>query len=112
MKSPFDILPDELFLYILKLSATKPEGWGWGGRYRSSGWVKGIVKFDHDFLAHVLSKVSLRFAKIAKDKPFWSDTVMIHPFPYGELEQKKAEYVIYNCLHEGTKEFIVRIVHF
>ena len=108
MKNPFDSLADELVLTIIKLSATKAEGWGWGGRYRTTGWVKGIVKFDHDFLANVISKISVRFENLAKDKTLWSETVMIHPFPYTELEMKKAEYVTWKCLHEGTKEFIIR----
>ena len=46
-----DSLPDEVILEIIKMAASP--GWDWRFEY------------DHDFLVDVISKVSLRFRRLA-----------------------------------------------
>ena len=51
--SPFDLLPDELVLKIVKMATSKKKG------------------FDHDFIRESISRVDKRFNRIAWDSSLW-----------------------------------------
>ena len=66
--SPFDSLPEEVALKIVKMVATKgKKGWGWE------------VEYDHDFLVYVLCKVSVRFKELGTDYSIRKGRVWVHP---------------------------------
>lgn len=58
------------------------------------------MQYDHDFLANVISKVSLRFRNLATDYTLWTGCVWI--FPGNDF--KKAKFVIQQCIHKETTE--------
>lgn len=63
--SPFDSLPDELVLRIVKAAALRPYCYS----YKPAD-------YDHDFIVDVISLISKRFSRIAQDKTVWADTVL------------------------------------
>ena len=88
-RSPsFDALPDELLLKIVKYACV-PAGF------------KPGEKYNHDFLAKVLSQVSVRFKKIASDDSLWKGVVWIGPL----TKPKTVEWVIGECLNGKTTFF-------
>ena len=88
--SPFDSLPDEVVLKIVKM-ATRIEEFHY-------------VEYDHDFLLDVICKLSVRFKRLATDSSMWRGHVGI--CTDGGLYWK-AEFVVQECLNEGTEEFTV-----
>ena len=62
-QTAFNLLPDELLLKIVKMAAMCKG---------SQGSVP--IKFNHNFLAQVLAKLSVRFRNISLDKIFWRNT--------------------------------------
>ena len=80
-----DSLPDEVLLKIVKMSAFFGEGW----------------THDHDFLADVLSKVSVRFRRLVTDNSLWKGYVVIR----ADKNPRKAEFVVQECLNSGTRDF-------
>ena len=58
-------------------------------------------KYDHDFLANGLRKVSLRFEKISSDESLWKGVVWIGP----GSQLGTIEWVIRECLNGGTTVF-------
>ena len=79
-------LPDEVALKIVKLAALTDDG-----------------DIDHDFLADVLCKVSVRFRKLATDYSLWKGYVMIG----ADKNPRKAEFVVQECLNSGTRDFLI-----
>ena len=69
--------------------------------------VEGYL--DHDFLADVLCKVSVRFRRLATDYSLWKDIVVIDGYPKNFLKPKKLEFVVQKCLNSGTKKFSILI---
>ena len=103
MTSPFDSLPDELLLKIMKFAAEPPKdngmGWEWNERERTMAELG--EKYDHDFLANRISKVSTRFRRVVADESLWKGAVWIGPF--SNLET--IEFVCRECLNGGTTAF-------
>ena len=102
-RSPsFDALPDELLLKIIKFACV-PAGF------------KPGEKYNHDFLANVLSQVSVRFKKIASDHSLWKGVVwigrhqgnqMVDNQMVGPLTKPETiEWVIGECLNSKTTLF-------
>ena len=58
-------------------------------------------KYDHDFLANRLRKVSPRFEKISSDESLWKGVVWIGP----RSQLGTIEWVIRECLNGGTTVF-------
>ena len=90
--SPFDCLPDELVLKIIKLAAGMPSP----KLEFADHWL--TEKYDHDLLANCLSQVSRRFKRISTDVSLWKGDVWIGRFTKIET----IEWVIRNCLNGGT----------
>ena len=90
--SPFDCLPDELVLKIIKLAAGMPSP----KLEFADHWL--TEKYDHDLLANCLSQVSMRFKRISADVSLWKGDVWIGRFTKIET----IEWVIRNCLNGGT----------
>ena len=81
--SPFDLLPDELILKILKIAArsTHPisntSKFHWSPTPRRydpyvGQWI-ATTTFDHSIIIHQLSVVSVRFNRICRDQCLWED---------------------------------------
>ena len=126
----FDTLSDEMALKIIKMAATpksqsqtlitmaanKKLG---DGEMLVKRWEDKVLrlleddteevgswslKYDHDFLVDVLSKVSLRFRRVARDSSLWKDYVRIYN-PLNDIS--KLNFVIRECLNYGTKTLTV-----
>ena len=98
--SPFDSLPDELLLKIVKFAAAPP--WPFHFEWIRERWMaEHGEKYDHDFLANGLCKVSLRFEKISSDESLWKGVVWIGP----RSKLGTIEWVIRECLNGGTTVF-------
>ena len=82
-----DSLPDEIVLKIVKMCAFIEEGWA----------------LDLDFLVDVISKVSVRFRRLATDNSLWKGYVVIN----ADKNPRKAEFVVQECLHSGTRDFLI-----
>ena len=63
--SPFDLLPDEVVLKIVKMATWDDWGCEYGG--------KSLGEHVPDWIL-VISRVSVRFNRIAQDKSLWEDT--------------------------------------
>ena len=65
--SPFDKLPDELVLKIIKSAMegheTRTSDWDWTS--------------PHDFLLKTIARTSSRFRRIAADKSLWSGEIVV-----------------------------------
>ena len=87
--SPFDALPDELVLKIIKMAA----------------WDADADATEHDWLVDVLRKVSPRFKRLATDRSrsLWEGDVWI----WADKNPEKFEFVVQECLHSGTSDFSV-----
>ena len=84
--SPFDALPDELVLKIIKMAAT---------------WMDGNdQRYDHNWLVDVLRKVSPRFKQLATDRSLWEGYVWIS----ADMNPEKFEFVVQKCLHSKTTD--------
>ena len=79
--TPFDSLSDEIVLKIFKMTALKDHGEG---------------EYDHDFLADVLCKVSVRFRRIASDSSLWKEPAGI---TIKGNDFSKLEFMIGECLN-------------
>ena len=64
--SPFDKLPDELVLKIVKMAS-------WEEKKCICKWHNGKGGYDRDFIVDSISHVNLRFNRIAKDTSLWKD---------------------------------------
>ena len=58
----FSSLPDELILKIVKMASK-----------HSSGWAK----FNHTFIVGIISRISVRFSRIATDISLWKGNVVL-----------------------------------
>ena len=77
---PFTLLPDELLLKIVEMSSKKEKS----GFCESCKMPKNGIfelpnsgrycEFDHGFIVGVISEVSLRFNRIARDEKLWRDS--------------------------------------
>ena len=85
--SPFDALPDELVLKIIKMASWDEEG--------------EPPCYDHDWLIDILFKVSKRFKRLATDRSLWEGYVWIH----ADKNPEKLEFVVQNCLNSDTWYF-------
>merc|ERR1712117_782056 len=95
-------LPDELLLKIMKLAAAPPKDNGNPLSQNRDRWMaEHGEKYDHDFLANGLRKVSLRFEKISSDESLWKGVVWIGP----RSKLGTIEWVIRECLNGGTTVF-------
>merc|ERR1712027_301534 len=105
--SPFDSLPDELLLKIMQLAATPPKDNGnpfchLAPLQNRGRWMaEHGEKYDHNFLANRLRKVSLRFEKISSDESLWKGVVWIGP----PSQLGTMEWVIRERLNGGTTIF-------
>ena len=90
--SPFDCLPDELVLKIIKLAAGMPSP----KLEFADHWL--TEKYDHDLLANCLSQVSMRFKRISADVSLWKGDVWIGR----RTKIETIEWVIRDCLNGGT----------
>ena len=81
----FDLLPDELLLKIVKMAAICKG---------SQGSVP--IKFNHNFLAHVLAKLSVRFKNISLDKIFWRNVYLEYDSTQGVVQRKVIENFLGN----------------
>ena len=87
-QTAFDLLPDELLLKIVKMAATCKA---------SQGSVP--IKFNHNFLAQVLAKLSVRFRNISLDKIFWRNVYLDYHSTQGVVQKE----VIKNFLGNFTE---------
>ena len=77
----FDSLPDELLLKIVKLAA----------QTKSS---RDAYKYDYKYLFSIVSKISIRFRNIARDKSFWGEYILMCNRPgYSQLPDLSEEDV-------------------
>ena len=104
MTSPFDSLPDELLLKIMKFAAEPPKdnGMGWNWEVNKGRTMAEMgEKYDHDFLANRISKVSTRFRRVVADESLWKGVVWIGP----RSNLETIEFVCRECLNGGTTAF-------
>ena len=94
VSSPFDNLPDELVLKIIK-SAFKIREPLRLGRQRVP---------SHDFLLNTVAKISTRFMRIAKDKSLWSGKVVIS----GD-DQQNVKRVIHEFIDSSATQLEVHL---
>ena len=87
-QTAFDLLPDELLLKIVKMAAICKG---------SQGSVP--IKFNHNFLAQVLAKLSVRFKNISMDKIFWRNVYLDYHSTQGVVQKE----VIKNFLGNFTE---------
>ena len=87
-QTAFDLLPDELLLKIVKMAAICKG---------SQGSVP--IKFNHNFLAQVLAKLSVRFKNISLDKIFWRNVYLDYHSTQGVVQKE----VIKNFLGNFTE---------
>ena len=57
--------------------------------------------YQHDFLVDVISKVSIRFKRLATDSTLWGDIVMIN----ADKNPGKAKFVVQECINSNTRDF-------
>ena len=102
MTSPFDSLPDELLLKIMKFAAEPPKDNG-RPRERNKGRTMAEMgeKYNHEFLANRISKVSTRFRRVVADESLWKGAVWIGP----RSNLVTIEFVCRECLNGGTTAF-------
>ena len=79
--SPFDLLPNEVLLKIVKMAAT-------------SGDCQSVVpiKHNHNFIARVLSKVSNRFKILSSDQALWRNVYLEDDSP-GVLKEVRDNFL-------------------
>ena len=92
MTSPFDSLPNELLLKIMKFAAD---------RHSIDRRSELVEKYDHDFLVNRISKVSTRFRRVVADESLWKGVVWIGP----RSNLETIEFVCRECLNGGTTSF-------
>ena len=94
----FDDLPDEIVVKIFQMASTKP--------------VWFAEKYNHGFIVRVLSKVSIRFRQLATNYSLWKGVVVIDRcyWPTG-FNTSEWEYVVQECLNNGTRRFVLLGVH-
>ena len=85
--SPFDTLPDELVLKIVKMASSS----------HTSGWAR----YDHTFVVATVSRVSAKFARIAADKSLWKGNVALSST--GHEDEDVIPRAIELFLGEGVK---------
>ena len=61
------------------------------------------IRADHNFLADILCKVSVRFRRLATDYSLWKGFVVI----WADKNPRKAEFVVQECLNSGTRDFMI-----
>ena len=102
MTSPFDSLPDELLLKIMKFAAEPPKDNGMALEFNNGRRMAETgEKYDHDFLANRISKVSTRFRRVVADESLWKGVVWIGP----RSNLETIEFVCRECLNGGTTSF-------
>ena len=89
--TPFDSLSDEIVLKIFQMTALELAEQG--QHYRQEYEPK---EYDHDFLADVLCKVSVRFRRIASDSSLWKEPAGI---TIKGNDFSKLEFMIGECLN-------------
>ena len=72
--SPFDLLPDEIVLKILKLSA-----WSEFDRHHWNYWGEYSPALNYDFIIWNLCMVSARFNRVTRDPSVWKDCTQLRP---------------------------------
>ena len=76
-KATIESLPDELILKIVKEAAVSDKVQGYRFWTRSSTLCpscgRGTCSFDHDFVVNVLSEISTKFNRIARDASLWRE---------------------------------------
>ena len=86
----FDSLSDEIALMIIKMAA--------GLKFKCG---RDRV-YNHDFLIDVLSKVSVRFRRLASNSSLWKDCVGVS-LTILRNDFNKVDYLIRACLNSETK---------
>ena len=72
--NPFNSLPDELLLKIVKMSSKKKEKKSCESSLMGKCEISEsgmLCQYDHNFIVEVISNVSLRFNGIAQDQELW-----------------------------------------
>ena len=64
-------------------------------------------KYNHGFIVRVLSKVSIRFRQLATNYSLWKGVVVIDPCCPTCFNTSEWEYVVQECLNNGTRRFVV-----
>ena len=85
--TPFDSLPDEIVLKIIKMAALD-----W------PGYSKPHLNLKFHFIMDVLFKISVRFRQIATDPSLWKGQVTVYTKP----AFRELDFVIRECLNNGT----------
>ena len=100
--SPFDSLSDEIALMIITLASDN--------YYRTTDNPRDAA-LRPDFLLDVLSKVSVRFRRLATDSSLWRDpfiAITLHPLLNPTRHDfSKLEFLIRECLNGGTKKLAI-----
>ena len=91
--SPFDSLPDEVLLRIVRMATWK--------RTEITNCKSDQGRFsmyDYDFILESISLVSVRFNRIARDTTIWKDTVCI--------QSRNENDRILHFLNDGVKKLL------
>ena len=109
----FDLLPDEMMLKIIKMATredcncichpTRTPSVGIHGTLSSQGWKCSHIKYDHESIIDVFSKISARFKRISADKSLWKVLKINLMNSKGECETKKIRKITAEYLVEGTE---------
>ena len=100
--APFDLLPDELVLVIIKMAVENVK------RERSYPGMSNEADENyvtHNYLIHIIGNVSTRFNRLAADQLFWKGRVNINLL--GPTVVKKLKMVIHAFLGAGVDKLIL-----
>ena len=91
--SPFDLLPDELVLKIVKTATQNSD----------SGFNRYDYGYDYDFIMYNLCTVSARFNRIARDPSLWEDCTELRLDLHVEILGRVTKWF----LHAGMTDITI-----
>ena len=93
--SPFDWLPDEVMLKIVKMAS-----WKRSETTICKGGQRWFSIYDHEFILRSISLVSARFNRIAGDGSMWKDVVTIESWLF-------LHYDVLRFLNDGITKLLI-----
>ena len=82
-KATLESLPEELLLKIVKTAAARDNDKDSRlGAFATvcPGCLRGTCTYDHEFVANIVSEISLKFNRIARDGALWRDDKTLMPY--------------------------------
>ena len=104
--SPFDWLPDEVMLKIVKMAS-----WKRSETTICKGGQRWFSRYDHDFILRSISLVSARFNRIAGDGSMWKDVVTIESWMFMHYDVFMSNLVL-RFLNDGTTKLLMTTRNF